>query len=652
MVPVLSTAPAPACAQNDAPEPSSRRAHLSPKARFRVILGLIVAVAFALRLLAAVELADTPKVKAPSNVTDMATYRKLATAITAGRWPKRFYYQPFYYAVFLPCVLGLAGGSVWGAIIAQALLGAATVYLVGLLGARCFSARSGLLGAALLALSRYHIFYTPYLLMAVLIGFLITLLLYAAIRAYERNTWLWWACVALLAGVTAITRGNALLLVPGLLALMVWRNRRDKRALALKLLLFVVLAYAPQLPFALRNYSHYGRWTGPSSALDPVLALGNNPEAPAAGMCYTDTYEAWVKLADLSRQDRTPVLHQVWGWFSQEPGAYVELKFRMFLMFWNSIEVPNNVAFELDAAPSMVLNLPFLLGFSVLGSLGLAGALLAVRRSRRSAKRSLLLYALVAYCVGVVMFYVLARFRLPVVPLLAVFGGLAVDRLARVGLGLRRGRSVRLPLRRWVLAMAFAAVNVNWGVFLYSAYLEKYAVGIARPHGVAVVTAEKVAVYDHGPMVLGGWRPRPLLPGMSLRFRKSLVLDDRMPQALPPSAAFRVPISAPKGVMVAIRVKNGGEQVEVRSRARGQVGIEWIEVPLKEVAWVEQGDNVRTATFDVEVSAQGGGLLVYFDERRDYGRTSLLSAAGETQPAGRESGAELVFARRAVKPGR
>ena len=40
----------------------------------------------------------------PASVTDMATYLKLADDILNGSFALPFYYQPFYYAIFLPVI--------------------------------------------------------------------------------------------------------------------------------------------------------------------------------------------------------------------------------------------------------------------------------------------------------------------------------------------------------------------------------------------------------------------------------------------------------------------------------------------------------------------------------------------------------------------
>ena len=258
--------------------------------RFLVWLGVITLGALAVRFGVCAQLSGIPSVVEPAKVTDMATYRRIALEILDGKFPESYYYQPFYYAVFLPLVYGLFGAGPWGLIVVQSLLGAASVGIAGLLAARCFGRRAGLIAAALLALARFHVFHTPFALLELLQGFWMVLMAYLALRSYRTNSWWRWLLAALIGSLATLTRGNALLLLPGVLALFAWRNRRSLPRLAGGTILLALLVYLPQLPFALRNFHHYGRWTGPSSAQDAVLALGNTPEAPPGGLVYPPTW--------------------------------------------------------------------------------------------------------------------------------------------------------------------------------------------------------------------------------------------------------------------------------------------------------------------------------------------------------------------------
>ena len=81
--------------------------------RFLWELAAITVVALGLRLVVCAELQDLPSVRTPWIGTDMATYRRLAMDLLAGKLPDAFYYQPFYYAVFLPAVYASLGSGAW-----------------------------------------------------------------------------------------------------------------------------------------------------------------------------------------------------------------------------------------------------------------------------------------------------------------------------------------------------------------------------------------------------------------------------------------------------------------------------------------------------------------------------------------------------------
>ena len=113
------------------------------------------------------QLYNTGAVQRPNVVTDMATYQRLAAEVRAGKWPEVFDYQltqyscPWWHvavAGWAP-LAGAAGAGYPG-------LGGSLADRTG--GGPVFGRRAGDYGSLLLALSRFHIFYTPYLLLEVL----------------------------------------------------------------------------------------------------------------------------------------------------------------------------------------------------------------------------------------------------------------------------------------------------------------------------------------------------------------------------------------------------------------------------------------------------------------------------------------------------
>jgi tetratricopeptide (TPR) repeat protein len=133
-----------------------------------------------------------------------------------------------------------------------------------------------------------------------------------------------------------------------------------------------------------------------------------------------------------------------------DPLGYVSLLWNKTAAFFNGYEVPNNVNFYLNRSHLTTLRVG-IVSMTFLGPAALLGLLLALPRRRRLAVPYLLLGALVG---SVVALYILARFRLQALPLLAFFAGYAVDWSAEA-----------CARRRWaplaLAAMAFALL-VTW----------------------------------------------------------------------------------------------------------------------------------------------------------------------------------------------
>ena len=134
----------------------------------------------------------------------------------------------------------------------------------------------------------------------------------------------------------------------------------------------------------------------------------------------------------------------------------------------------------------------------------------------------------------------------------------------------------------------------------------------------------------------------PIVRSGVLRFQKTFqigewaVVDEASPGTL------RLPIGAPRGTRVFVEVRHAGEITKHIHTAEGAASLEWISVSLNNINWVKTKDGKRRAVVDVSISPQGGGLLLYFDERRDYGRTKFLDRQGQARAAGKELAAELI----------
>ena len=472
---------------------------------FFLPLALISFAAVLLRVIMTVQVVATdPFAFAPPDVTDMATYHALSRGILNGVFPAEFVYQPFYYAVFLPVVKFLLRSEYLGVGIAQSFCAGVIVWCAGLIGAMLRSRRTGLLAAVLCAFSTMLFFYVPYALIEIQQAMWFTLLLYFTLRAMKTGRILHFTLAGLILSFAILSRGNAWCFLPAVAfayAVALRRKRfptRGKAILAAVLCLAAILL--PQAPFALKNTLATHSLSGPSTAGPAVLTLGNNPESPPGGLPipYPPTYDEWM---DHAAERSVPL--RIWDWFRAEPAAFLQLQAEKFFLFFDSHEIPNNLQLGVNAAQSSVFRIFGIVPTGLLIMLALAGFFLGIPRLKKHPGELLLYLFIFLYALATVAFYVLARFRVPVIPLFAVGAALFFSDLVRIlETGRKNRRRLLLHFCPALLAGAFFAF------FLYPSYRNNYEPGLTkltRPDGVRLKTSSMFLEHDNGLNYLNGW---------------------------------------------------------------------------------------------------------------------------------------------------
>lgn len=306
-----------------------------------------------------------------------------------------------------------------------------------------------------------------------------------------------WAGIGAVLGLLVLTRENALvLLVPLLLWILLGRRRvgggpatggeapdagatgagrvgragraglRSRLATAGVLLLGTALTLTP---VAVRNLVVSGEPHLTTSQFGPNFYMGNNPRATGLPMPLRmgrdnprfERRDA-VVLAERDRgRELSPgEVSAYWtdramDYIRSEPAEWLALMGRKLMLFWNDVEIGDTEDLYTHAEHSPALRvLGTVFRFGVLVPL----AILGVWITRREADRLWLFWLLpLAYMASVLLFFVFARYRLPVVPFLALFAGAGAVRA--------RGWLRSAP-RREVTACAgtllAAAAAVNW----------------------------------------------------------------------------------------------------------------------------------------------------------------------------------------------
>ena len=283
-----------------------------------------------------------------------------------------------------------------------------------------------------------------------------------------------WLGVAL--GGLALTRENALALVAAILLWPPGRAVTAPRQRAMHAGLLVLGLIVVLLPVAARNRIVGGEWHLTTSQFGPNLYIGNNPHADG-------TYAALREgrgSPEYERQDATEIAEAAAGrrltpgevsgfWVRRttefvrsQPGEWLTLMARKAALLWNRTEfVDTESQASYEDSSSLLRVLAPVGHFGILVPL----ALLGVITTWRDRSRAGVYYAMAAaYAASVLMFYVSARYRLPLVPFLLLFGAAGLVSLAAF---LRTAGRLKIA----VAAVALAAVAIVTNRSLLSADL-------------------------------------------------------------------------------------------------------------------------------------------------------------------------------------
>ncbi|MGE0863660.1 MAG: tetratricopeptide repeat protein [Vicinamibacterales bacterium] len=437
---------------------------------------LIFAVALAVRLIHLWQIRPSPFFDVL--LGDAAGYDEWARRLAAGDWiGTEVFYQAPLYPYFAGLVYAVFGHDLLVLRVCQAVIGSASCVLLGLAGARLFSKPVGLIAGLALALYAPAIFFDGLIQKSVLDMFFVCLALWlVSVLLTGAATPATWPALGLAMGGLALTRENALVFIAVIVAWIIVRARTGTRPPgtsgtsgtlgALRPLGTFALGLAiVLLPVAARNYAVGGGFYLTTSQFGPNLYIGNNPGADGTYASIRSGRGA----PEFERQDAREVAEQAAGralspaevssyWTEQavefitsQPGAWLRLTGRKIALLFNSAEMLDTESQESYAEWSLPLRLGGVAGhFGVLVPLAAFG-LIATWHQRR---RLWVLHALaLAYAASVVMFYVFARYRYPLVPFLMLYAA--------------AGLAIPFDWRSWrpaavMAAVVAVAVFANW----------------------------------------------------------------------------------------------------------------------------------------------------------------------------------------------
>jgi tetratricopeptide (TPR) repeat protein len=428
----------------------------------------IVALAFAVRLVHIWQIRRAPFFTVLMG--DARAYDEWAQRIAQGDWlGHEVFYQAPLYPYFLGVLYSIAGRDLLIVRVCQAIVGSFACVLLALAAARlCSSRLAGVIAGLGLALYAPAIFFDGLLQKSVLDVFFVCLTIWLISSLVEEpHKRLSWLLLGLAMGALCLTRENAIVLIGVTLAWSLASRRLPGRERVATAGVFLLGLAIVLLPVAVRNSVVDRGFYLTTSQFGPNFYIGNNARADGTYMALrlgrgTPEYERQdaTELAESATGRRlTPAgvssywTMQALAFIRSEPLAWLKLLGRKVALLWNRSEMLDTESQESYAEWSTLLRLAGRVGhFGVLVPLAFLGII--VTWPLRD--RLWVIYAIfTAYAASVVMFYVSARYRYPLVPFLLLFAAAGVVALPRL-------RHANTPRSALVAAVLAVAVFVNW----------------------------------------------------------------------------------------------------------------------------------------------------------------------------------------------
>jgi 4-amino-4-deoxy-L-arabinose transferase-like glycosyltransferase len=317
------------------------------------------------------------------------------------------------------------------------------------------------------------VYYGLLLLKPALATLLVATALWCFSRALSSKVWAWWGLAGVATGLSVLTRGSLLLVVPVIVGWALLDPAvGDRLATRLRCaalcgggVLLVLL-----LPTA-HNRITGGEWILTTTNWGQIFYIGNNEANPSGRFLELPyvrsdpTYEQVDFKGEAERRNERTMRHgevsRYWfgeglAWAAAHPGDWAKLMWSKLRIYWGAYETPASHDFYFYRRHAPLLRLP-LPAFGLLGPLALLGAVLAWPRG--GWPRLLVLYT-AATTLAVVIFFVLTRFRMVLMPALFPLAALgAVELVARTRAALRGER--RTATAGWAALFLVFVAFVN-----------------------------------------------------------------------------------------------------------------------------------------------------------------------------------------------
>lgn len=370
-----------------------------------------------------------------------------AQEILKGNWlgnPAIYIYRMPLYVYFLSLVYFVLGHSYWALYLLQSFIGALTCVIVYAIASLLFNRTVGLVAGAVNALYGIFLFYNG-MVVGETLALFTTCSAFLFLSVFQKKEKLYYLFLSgIFIGLSALLRGNMLVVLP---LLILWLATFFRKNRIIKIVSYVLILAAAVLlaisPIIVRNYVcekdfvpisalgglnlYIGNAFGADGKYRAIEGVGGNPEEMIAGSVRIAEKNVGrsLKPSEVSNYWMNQTLRSI----KEHRGSYLmPLIAKKFMLFWNAYELPDIWDYYFFRQYVPVLQFP-LFGFSVIAAFGLVGMYLGWARKR---DLSLLYLFIVGYLASLLLFFITSRYRMQVVPFLAIFGAYAIVNIGTV----------------------------------------------------------------------------------------------------------------------------------------------------------------------------------------------------------------------------
>ncbi|MCK4576707.1 glycosyltransferase family 39 protein [candidate division WOR-3 bacterium] len=401
------------------------------KRRKYVFIALIFSLALILRLINIFIIDDNPYFENP--IMDELYHDQWAQEIASGDLLSR---TPFYRAPAYIFLLGLIykifSHNYFIARLIGCIFGALNCVLIYILAKKLFNTGIGIASGIIACFYSMLIYFDSSLLTVFLEIFFYLLGLIWFIKAIEEPSKLSWFLSGIFFGIGAITRPNILVFIvfaaisPFIFLKKIKITGRFKYAGIFTLAVLTIVGMITLVNIISGNDFVLIAWNGGINFFlgNNELSNGWSATNPIIRQTWWGGYNDAIIIAEKNvGHDLRPSEVSAY-WFKQSFnyiinnfGNWLKLIMRKIYLFSNNYEISNNQSIQYIHNHSFLLRIPFI-KFAFLISFGLCGAIATIGRDK---KRLILFLYMFLYSASIIIFFVNARYRMPIIPVLIIF---------------------------------------------------------------------------------------------------------------------------------------------------------------------------------------------------------------------------------------